>query len=238
VRTHSNADAARNATEHADAKIHPPTVPSFERERELKSLGFSRIAGIDEAGRGPLAGPVVAAAVVLPTKFQSPHFSQLNDSKQLTAQLRELLFEELTSAVEFGIGMVDAATIDEINIRQAAWRAMQLAVEDLEQRSSAIEYALIDGLPYGPGPWQYEAIVKGDARSLSIAAASVLAKVKRDRLMDEHDLAFPQYGFARHKGYPTPRHIRALDQHGPCSLHRLSYAPVRTASTRFSPGSQ
>jgi len=215
-----------------------PSSPSFERETELQSLGFSRIAGVDEAGRGPLAGPVVAAAVILPATFQSPHFAQLNDSKQLTVALRELLFEELTRNVEFGIGIVEAAIIDEINIRQASWRAMQLAAEDLARRNSPIEYALIDGLPYGPGPWQYEAIVKGDARSLSIAAASVLAKVTRDRLMDEHDRAFPQYGFARHKGYPSPQHLSALNEYGPCSLHRMSYAPVRLAREKFTPDSR
>ena len=204
-----------------------PTVPSFERERELRNLGFSRIAGIDEAGRGPLAGPVVAAAVILPHDFQSSHFSQLNDSKQLTAELRESLFDELTSVVEFGISVVEADIIDAINIRQASWRAMQLAVEDLERRAAAVEYCLIDGLPYGPGPWEYEAIVKGDTRSLSIAAASVLAKVTRDRLMAAHDREFPQYGFARHKGYPSPQHLSALNEFGPCPLHRRSYAPVR-----------
>ncbi|HVF09629.1 MAG TPA: ribonuclease HII [Abditibacteriaceae bacterium] len=203
------------------------TPPSFDRERELQSLGFARIAGVDEAGRGPLAGPVVAAAVILPSGFQSTHCAQLNDSKQLNAALRESLFEELTSDVEFGIGVVEAAVIDAINIRQASWRAMQLAVAELERRAAPIEYALVDGLPYGPGPWQYEAIVKGDARCLSIAAASVLAKVTRDKLMQEHDLIFPQYGFARHKGYSSPQHLRTLAEHGPCSLHRMSYAPVR-----------
>jgi ribonuclease HII len=196
------------------------------------------MAGIVVAGGGAVGGAVVAAGVNFPTAFQSPHFAQLNDSKQLTIALRELLFEELTSTVEFGVGIVEADTIDAINIRQASWRAMQLAAEDLARRTSPIGYALIDGLPYGPGPWQYEAIVKGDARSLSIAAASVLAKVTRDKLMAAHDLAFPQYGFARHKGYPSPQHLSALNEYGPCSLHRMSYAPVRLASEKFIPGSR
>ena len=198
------------------------------------ALGFTRIAGVDEAGRGPLAGPVVAAAVVLPPDFTSPNFDHLHDSKQLGLPVREQLFEELTAAVEFGVGAVDAATIDAINIRQASWHAMQLAVAALERRSSDTgtssrlpDYVLIDGLPYGEGPWQYEAIIRGDARSLSIAAASVIAKVTRDRLMEDYDRQFPFYGFARHKGYPTSEHLRALATHGPCAIHRRSYAPVR-----------
>jgi ribonuclease HII len=211
-----------------------PPAPTLQRERELVALGYSRVAGVDEAGRGPLAGPVVAAAVILPLGFTSPHFPYLHDSKQLDAAMRERLFEELTDAVEFGIGIVDAATIDAINIRQASWRAMQFAVADMEKRSprptQPPDYVLIDGLPYGPGPWQYEAIVKGDAKSLSIAAASVIAKVTRDRMMVEYSKQFPAYNFGRHKGYPSPEHLRALAEHGPCELHRKSYAPVRRAS--------
>jgi ribonuclease HII len=204
--------------------------PTLEREQQLGEKGFKRVAGVDEAGRGPLAGPVVAAAVILPPQFSSPHFAQLHDSKQLNAQLRHVLYEELMSAVEWGVGIVDAATIDTINIRQASWRAMQLAVADLEQRAqmqsstqSGVDYVLIDGLPYGDGPWPYEAIVKGDSKSLSIAAASVVAKETRDRLMTELDAHFPRYGFARHKGYGTPAHLRALKEHGVCSLHRQTF---------------
>ena len=197
--------------------------PTFERELELTRVGYTRIVGVDEAGRGPLAGPVVAAAVVLPFDFTSQHFSYLNDSKKLTPEMRAQLFDELTVAIDFGVGIINAATIDEINIRQASWQAMQLAVTAL----LPVDYVLIDGLPYGPGPWPYEAIVKGDARSLSIAAASVIAKVTRDRLMEEYDRKFPAYGFARHKGYPSPQHLAALTAHGPCPLHRRSYAPVR-----------
>lgn len=208
-----------------------PMRPTFEREQELTRLGYTRIAGVDEAGRGPLAGPVVAAAVILPCDFASPHFIHLNDSKQLTPELRACLYAELTATVSFGVGIVDAATIDEINIRQASWRAMQRAVAALP----AVDYVLLDGLPYGPGPWPYEAIVKGDARSLSIAAASVIAKVTRDRLMEEYAQEFPVYGFARHKGYPTPQHMQALQQHGPCVLHRRSYAPVRRVYEKIEP---
>ncbi|MDQ3812574.1 MAG: ribonuclease HII [Armatimonadota bacterium] len=214
-----------------------PARPTLQRERELMGLGYTRIVGVDEAGRGPLAGPVVAAAVILPLDFDSPHFADLNDSKQLAPELRERLFAELTDTIAFGIGSVDAPTIDSINIRQASWRAMQLAVADLILRATdrqmpnaelaRIDYVLIDGLPYGAGPWPYEAIVRGDACSLSIAAASVLAKVTRDRMMAEYDRVFPLYGFAQHKGYPSPQHLRALAEHGACPLHRRSFAPVR-----------
>ena len=208
-------------------------VPNFARENELISAGFSRIAGVDEAGRGPLAGPVVAGAVVLPTDFSSPHFHQLNDSKQLPSDLRETLREEICARAAWGIGICDATEIDEINIRQASWQAMQRAVADLTARFFAPDYVLIDGLPYGDGPWPYEAIVKGDAKSLSIAAASVLAKVTRDRLMTEYDAQFPDYGFARHKGYPTARHLKALDERGVCALHRRSFGPVRKRLDNF-----
>jgi ribonuclease HII len=213
-------------------------TPSLDRERELYALGYQRIAGVDEAGRGPLAGPVVAAAVILPADFTEDTLPQLNDSKQLKEATREELYEALLGIAAWGVGSCDAAEIDSINIRQASWLAMQRAVADLVQRAhqstlmpdieaATPDYVLIDGLPYGPGPWPYEAIVKGDARSLSIAAASVIAKVTRDRQMLQWHEQFPQYGFARHKGYPSPQHLAALRQHGPCILHRRTYAPVR-----------
>lgn len=215
----------------------PDWKPSFERERELAFLGYTRIAGVDEAGRGPLAGPVVAGAAIIPFDFSSPSFALLHDSKQLSEALRETLYEELEPHIEYGIGVVHAPEIDRINIRQASWLAMQLAVADMVAKHAARQvvcetaslpdYVLIDGLPYGAGPWPYEAIVKGDARSLSIAAASVFAKVTRDRMLVELDGEFPQYGFARHKGYPSPMHLKALQEHGPCKAHRRSYAPVR-----------
>ncbi|HEX8834731.1 MAG TPA: ribonuclease HII [Abditibacteriaceae bacterium] len=215
----------------------PTPRPTFEREDELAALGYTRIAGVDEAGRGPLAGPVVAGAVILPRDFHSPHFHLLHDSKKLTETVREKLYEELTPAVEWGVGIIDAPAIDEINIRQASWRAMQEAVADLMRRSAkstaefALDYVLIDGLGYGPGPWPYEAIVKGDAKSLSIAAASIIAKVTRDRLMLEMDTQYPKYGFARHKGYGSAHHLSALAEHGPCPIHRMTYAPVRNVSS-------
>jgi ribonuclease HII len=201
-----------------------PPWPTFERERELAAAGYSHIAGVDEAGRGPLAGPVVAGAAIVPFDFVSPHFARLNDSKKLDAATREVLYEELTEKIEWAIGIVDAATIDDINIRQASWLAMKKAVAALK---TAPDYVLIDGLPYDAGPWPYEALVKGDARSFSIAAASVIAKVTRDRLMLQYDEEFPHYGFAQHKGYPSPRHLKALSEYGVCSIHRQTFGPVR-----------
>jgi ribonuclease HII len=202
----------------------------LQRESELRALGYQHIAGVDEAGRGPLAGPVVAAAIVLPPEFEPQQFAQLNDSKQLTSAVRAELFALLTAQFEYGIGIVDAATIDLINIRQASWRAMQHAVADLQCRAvnnHAVDFVLIDGLPYGPGPWPYEAVVKGDSRSFSIAAASIIAKETRDSMMIEYSQQFAQYGFEQHKGYPSPQHLRALAEHGPCELHRRSFGPVQ-----------
>ena len=208
--------------------------PDLARENELRAQGLANVVGVDEAGRGPLAGPVVAAAVVFHPDFSSPNFHLLNDSKQISPSLRETLFEEITRNARWGIGVVSARTIDEINIRQASWRAMQIAVEDLCERAStqsstrfAIEYVLIDGLPYDEAAWPYEAIVKGDTKSLSIAAASVIAKVWRDRLMTEFDAQFPSYGFASHKGYGVSQHLRALQTHGACAIHRRTFKPVR-----------
>jgi ribonuclease HII len=208
-------------------------APSLQREIELRNSGFYRIAGTDEAGRGPLAGPVVAGAVVLPADFCAEEFSSLNDSKKLSAKTRAMLFAKITAQFEFGVGIVDAKTIDEINIRQASWRAMQLAVSDLQRRfpqggsTPAVEYVLIDGLGYGSGPWQYEAIVKGDSKSFSIAAASIVAKVTRDKMMEEYDREYSGYGFASHKGYGTKAHLNALRELGPCAIHRRTFAPVR-----------
>jgi ribonuclease HII len=207
-----------------------------QRENELRAAGFRRIAGVDEAGRGPLAGPVVAGAVVLPLDFRAQEFSSLNDSKKLSGKTRELLFAKITSHFEWGVGIVDAKTIDDINIRQASWRAMQLAVADLQERfravgsTPAVDYVLIDGLGYGAGPWSYETIVKGDGKSFSIAAASIIAKVMRDKIMEEYDREYSGYGFASHKGYGTKAHLNALQELGPCEIHRRSFAPVRAAA--------
>lgn len=202
----------------------------LEHEQAAWGSGYARVAGVDEAGRGPLAGPVVAAAVYVQPEFlqreQQGQLQMLTDSKKITAKRRDLFFDLLTQlpAAEIGVACVDVAEIDEVNILQATHRAMARA---LEQMQPLPDLALIDGLPVAGLPCESRSIVKGDAQSLLIAAASVIAKVTRDRLMLELDAVYPEYGFARHKGYGTRDHLRALQQHGPCPAHRRSFAPVR-----------
>lgn len=198
---------------------------SFRHERALYAQGRSCVAGIDEAGRGPLAGPVVAAAVILPQRFSH---KQLTDSKKLTARLRDVLFEELTAhqEVRFSVAVVEPAEIDRINILRATHEAMRRAVAAL---AALPDHVLIDGLPVRPFPIEQTALVGGDALSFSIAAASVIAKVTRDRLMIQNDERFPEYAFAQHKGYGTALHLERLKKHGPCELHRQSFLPVREA---------
>ncbi len=203
---------------------------NFEREHHTRAL--IRLAGVDEAGRGPLAGPVVAAAVVLPAEWAESglpeSLQRLNDSKQLTEKIREELFVAIHAETEihFGIGLIEATVIDEINILQATHRAMNAA---LAQLSPPAAHALVDGLRVPTLAIPQTAIVKGDQKSFSIAAASILAKVTRDRLMREHDARWPEYAFAKHKGYGTAAHLAALEVHGPCPIHRQSFAPVRAA---------
>ena len=202
----------------------------FEFERALMTKGIARVAGVDEAGCGPLAGPVVAAAVILPAQWLEtglpPELDGLNDSKQLTAARREKYFAFLTTCpeIEFGIGQMDAAQIDKINILQAARRSMDSALAKLRPPP---QHALVDGRPFKTMRVPQTAIVKGDARSYSIAAASVLAKVTRDRMMLEFDKEFPNYGFAGHKGYGTAQHLAAIEKFGPCLIHRKSFAPMK-----------
>jgi ribonuclease HII len=194
----------------------------FRYEKKLRANGVAGIAGIDEAGRGALAGPVVAAAVVLPEKFR--HRS-LNDSKQLAAELREEIYCDLISnpEVRWTVGIVDSIEIDRINILRASHRAMRLAIEALIE---APDHVLIDGLPVIPFPLPQTAIVDGDCISLSIAAASVIAKVTRDRMMRDFCARFPQYSFSQHKGYGTELHLLKLHEFGPCPIHRRSFEPV------------
>ncbi len=205
-------------------------IDRFEFERGLWSRGATRVAGVDEAGRGPLAGPVVAAVVILPSVWQDGGFDErlrdLNDSKQLTAAQREAFFAILTAHpdIRFGIATVDAAVIDRINILQATHRAMN---EALAQLQPPPEHVLVDGRPVKSMRLPQTAIVKGDALSYTIAAASVLAKVTRDRMMLEFDRQFPGYGFAEHKGYGTPQHLAAIATLGPCPIHRRSFAPLK-----------
>jgi ribonuclease HII len=194
----------------------------FRYEKKLRAIGVAHIAGIDEAGRGALAGPVVAAAVVLPEKFRH---RRLNDSKQLAPELREQIYSELVSdpQVRWTVGIVDSVEIDRINILRASHRAMRLAVEALIEPP---DHVLIDGLPVIPFPLPQTAIIEGDCISLSIAAASVIAKVTRDRMMRDFCAHFPQYCFGQHKGYGTELHLLKLHEFGPCPIHRRSFEPV------------
>ena len=193
----------------------------FEFESKASHQGFKNIAGIDEAGRGPLAGPVVAAAVIFPSKVNIP---DLNDSKKLSANKREELFPKIQEiSVAFGLAVVDQKVIDKINILQAARLAMKQAVETLKITPGLL---LIDGNQKIDSTLNQWAIVKGDSRSLSIAAASVLAKVTRDRIMDSYHKLYPQYEFNRHKGYGTRLHRNLIQEHGPCPIHRSTFKGV------------
>lgn len=197
-------------------------MPDLSFEAALHARGLRIIAGVDEAGRGPLAGPVAAAAVVLPAGF---FLEGLDDSKKLSARKREELYELLTGdgSIRWAYAFVEVDEIDRINILQATYRAMHLAVEAL---ALVIDHCLIDGLRVPSFRWPHDGIVGGDGLSLSIAAASVIAKVARDRRMRELDAEFPQYGFQRHMGYGTKEHLEALRTHGPCRIHRRSFQPV------------
>lgn len=187
-------------------------------EHEAFSDGYELVCGVDEAGRGPLAGPVCAAAVILPPDVQ---IAGLNDSKKLTDKKRRELFDVITeTAVCYGIAFCDETVIDEINILQATFRAMRQAIDALCVKP---QLALVDGNRAADFGVPVRTIVKGDSLSASIAAASILAKVSRDRLMEEYDEKYPQYGFAVHKGYGTQRHYAALRQYGPCPIHRMSF---------------
>lgn len=196
-------------------------------EKEAWASGFLRLAGIDEAGRGPLAGPVVAAAVMFdPSYIQAellPTFGKLTDSKVMTAARREEYFAILTESpfATIGVGIVEAAEIDEINILKATHKAMAIAASQIQP-----QYALVDGLPVKGLPCDSRSIVKGDALSISISAASIIAKVTRDRLLVELDSRYPQYGFAQHKGYGTKQHLEALHQYGAIPAHRKTFRPV------------
>jgi ribonuclease HII len=208
----------------------------FEFERALWQKNLARVAGVDEAGRGPLAGPVVAAAAVLPSGWAESglprELNGLNDSKQLTPLQRESFFAFLTACgeVEYAVAQIDSIQIDAINILQATHRAMNAALANLVPQP---QHVLVDGRPVKTMRLPQTAIVKGDARSYSIAAASVLAKVTRDRLMLDFDRRWPAYGFAQHKGYGTARHLAAIAAHGPCPIHRKSFAPLKATEPKL-----
>jgi len=196
-------------------------VCGWKLERAAQKLGFLRIAGCDEVGRGPMFGPVVAAAVILPTGCR---LRGLNDSKQVAEKKRnELDVEIRAKALAWAIATVDAETIDRINIRKASLLAMRMAVEQL---ALAPDYLLIDGCDTIEWNCPQQSVVQGDATSFSIAAASVLAKVYRDRMLVELDAVYPGYGLARHKGYCSREHLAALDRLGPTPLHRRNWSPV------------
>ncbi|MBG89898.1 MAG: ribonuclease HII [Verrucomicrobiales bacterium] len=202
----------------------------FSYEKDLLDKRVYPLAGIDEAGRGPLAGPVVAAAVIFPRNYIRDGLPEsltgLNDSKKLPERKRDSLFEALTSddKVRGGVASIDAATIDSINILRATFRAMNEALAKLPELPV---HSLVDGKPVKTLTTAQTAIVKGDSLSFSIAAASILAKVTRDRMMVEYDREYPSYGFAKHKGYGTKDHLAAIAEHGPCAIHRMSFAPLK-----------
>lgn len=190
-------------------------------EEKARRQGFQVIAGLDEAGRGPLAGPVVAAAVVLP---RTRSMQGVADSKTLKAEQREKALSLIRKrALGIGVGIVEAEEIDRLNILQASLKAMELALQDL---SLSPDCLLIDGLHTLRLPLKQQAIPKGDGRCLSIAAASIVAKVTRDRLMVDYHERYPQYNFARHKGYGTREHLQAIREHGCCPLHRQSFRTI------------
>lgn len=205
-----------------------PPPPSLRPEREVWQTGASLVAGLDEAGRGPLAGPVVAAAVVIDRAYLEgdflDHYAGLTDSKQLSARRRAAFHAALLAdpRIRHGLAQASVAEIEQLNILRATHLAMRRALDALGECA----HVLVDGLPVPGLGRPSTALVGGDGRSYSIAAASVIAKVARDAMMDELDRAYPVYGFARHRGYGTAAHLKALRAHGPCPAHRRSFAPV------------
>lgn len=191
-------------------------------EKAAISSGFAHVAGIDEAGRGPLAGPIMAAAVILPAGLSIPG---VDDSKKLTHVTREKLFDIIMrQALSVGVGIINPEEIDRINILQATRRAMLAAVQQLNPQP---DYLLIDGITQIDSPLRQKTIIKGDSLSLSIAAASIIAKVTRDRFMIAMDVTYPEYGFSRHKGYGSAFHLAAIRKCGPCPIHRMTFGGVK-----------
>ena len=199
-------------------------MPDFELEKELRSQGYAAVCGVDEAGRGPLCGPVVAAACIMPEDIDLP---ELNDSKKLTPKKRDKLFDVIRErAVAYGIALGTVEEINELNILEADLLAMRRAIDTMKTPDGEpyrADFALIDGNIDRDFRIPAKAIVKGDARSVNIAAASILAKVTRDRLCEELDAQYPQYGIAKHKGYGTKDHMNALREHGPAPIYRKKF---------------
>jgi ribonuclease HII len=193
-------------------------------ERRLSRAGYKLIAGVDEAGRGPLAGPVVAGAVIIKNfRFKE----KIDDSKKLSPRKREKAYKEILDNAIVGVGIVDEKTIDELNIHRATKKAMELAIADL---NIPPDYVIVDGRVRLATKCPIKCIIRGDSESLSIAAGSIVAKVTRDTLMRHYDKIYPQYGFAKHKGYPTRFHKSALKTYGPSPIHRYSFQPVKESA--------
>jgi len=210
-------------------------LPNLDEEDKLKSQGYELVAGIDEVGRGALAGPVVASAVILPHPAILPWLGLVRDSKELNSRKRDSLFDLINKeAVAVGIGVVPPQVIDSVNILKATRLAMIQAVEKLSKQPS---FLLIDRVTLSQCPIPQRGITRGDKLCLSIACASIIAKVTRDRIMEEFDQIYPGYGFARHKGYGTGGHISCLQKLGPSPIHRLYFAPVRNIIASQNPSS-
>lgn len=194
----------------------------WKYEKELYKNNINYIAGTDEAGRGPLYGPVVAACVVLPKSFK---LEGLNDSKKLTEKKRNEYYNYLIENIIYGVGIVSAEEIDEINIYEASRKAMKIAIEEVRKQTT-VQYILTDAMPINLDI-PVKPIIKGDAKSITIAAASVIAKVTRDKMMYKIDEKYPQYGFKNHKGYPTKKHIEAINKYGLIDGYRKTYGPIK-----------
>lgn len=196
------------------------SIDNYKYERELRKEGITLIAGVDEVGRGPLVGPVVAACCILPEKFQ---LDGLTDSKKLSEKKRNYFFDEIKKqAISYGIGIIDEKKIDEVNIYEATKLAMKQAIDNMDVKP---EHILIDAMPLDL-EIPTTSIIKGDLKSITISAASVLAKVTRDRMLDELDEKYPMYDFKHNKGYPTKKHLEAISEYGIINEHRKSYGPV------------
>lgn len=201
-------------------EMHLASIDNMRYERKLKALGYKYIAGVDEVGRGPLCGPVVTCACILPDNYSLPG---LTDSKKLSEKKREELYEILIKDCIYSIGIKDEKRIDEINIREATIEAMYEAINNLSVKP---DYVLIDAMELPKLDMEYNAMIKGDFKSASISAASIIAKVTRDRMMIELDKKYPEYGYRKHKGYPTKDHIEAVKKYGVKDFYRMTFAPI------------
>jgi len=201
-------------------EMHLASIDNMRYERKLKKEGYKYIAGVDEVGRGPLCGPVVTCACILPDNYSLPG---LTDSKKLSEKKREELYEILIKDCIYSIGIKDEKRIDEINIREATIEAMYEAINNLSVKP---DYVLIDAMNLPKLDMEYNAMIKGDFKSASISAASIIAKVTRDRMMIELDKKYPEYGYRKHKGYPTKDHIEAVKKYGVKDFYRMTFAPI------------